>query len=567
MPNKQKPIVLLQDITFNDGTVIKLGEEDIIVIVGPNNAGKSATLRELNLKAISSRNRTDIVEGVNLNKIAKDEEALLNWFRNEGTVHKNPQKKIMVGNIAGVYEKDYLKSLWERDNLDGIGGLFIRHVSSEERLNAASPAPNISIDENPQHPLQIIERKVELEEKLSGFFFKAYGVDLVLNRAGGSQLPLHVGKRPEIEGDEDRLSTSYREKILDLPQLQVQGDGMRGFAGILLSAIASGFGILLIDEPEAFLHPPQARLLGQILAQETSDKQLIVATHDADFLRGIISGDYGNVRVCRIKREGNINHINLLNNKDIKELWSDPILRYSNILEGIFHEQVVICEGDADCHFYQAVLESLADADETKRVPDTLFTHAGGKQRIPTLMNALSKTGVPVKVIADFDVLNNVQPLSKMVQAQGGNHKEIETLRSRVASSINEKTAELRTANVKEEIENILNEIDTPNVPESAVRSVNEIMRRTSPWSEAKRQGKSFVPSGQASENLKKLLNILKDIGIFVVPSGELESFAKTIPGHGPRWLNGVLEKNLLEDEDLREAREFVLEVFPELKE
>lgn len=36
-----------EKIQFSDGTELQLAENDIVVFVGPNNAGKSAALREL----------------------------------------------------------------------------------------------------------------------------------------------------------------------------------------------------------------------------------------------------------------------------------------------------------------------------------------------------------------------------------------------------------------------------------------------------------------------------------------------------------------------------------------
>ena len=42
-----RPKLSFESITFSDGTKLSLDEDDIIVFVGPNNAGKSAALREL----------------------------------------------------------------------------------------------------------------------------------------------------------------------------------------------------------------------------------------------------------------------------------------------------------------------------------------------------------------------------------------------------------------------------------------------------------------------------------------------------------------------------------------
>ena len=71
---------------------------------------------------------------------------------------------------------------------------------------------------------------------------------------------------------------------LDL--LHEQGDGMRSFILVLINAIISNYSIVFIDEPEAFLHPPQAQLLGKILSKDLPlERQLFLATHSEDFLK------------------------------------------------------------------------------------------------------------------------------------------------------------------------------------------------------------------------------------------------------------------------------------------
>lgn len=42
------PSLSFESITFSDGQTLNFDSDEIIVFVGPNNAGKSAALRELN---------------------------------------------------------------------------------------------------------------------------------------------------------------------------------------------------------------------------------------------------------------------------------------------------------------------------------------------------------------------------------------------------------------------------------------------------------------------------------------------------------------------------------------
>jgi len=55
----------------------------------------------------------------------------------------------------------------------------------------------------------------------------------------------------------------------------------------LFEIVVSERDITLLDEPEAFLHPPQMRRLSETLSSEVKG-QLIVATHSSDILRGFL---------------------------------------------------------------------------------------------------------------------------------------------------------------------------------------------------------------------------------------------------------------------------------------
>ncbi len=104
----------------------------------------------------------------------------------------------------------------------------------------------------------------KLADRISTHFRHAFGKDLFPFRAGGSNFPLYVGKKPEKAFGEDELSRNFVEKLREQAEpLESQGDGMRSFATVLLYVlVADTHSIQFLDEPEAFLHPPQARLLG-----------------------------------------------------------------------------------------------------------------------------------------------------------------------------------------------------------------------------------------------------------------------------------------------------------------
>ena len=90
---------------------------------------------------------------------------------------------------------------------------------------------------------------------------------------------MRLGDPPEFQHELGRPTKDYLGQLRKLPKLEDQGDGVRNYMGLILNMLAGHHDIILIDEPEAFLHPPQARLLARILAERASKQQLFLATH------------------------------------------------------------------------------------------------------------------------------------------------------------------------------------------------------------------------------------------------------------------------------------------------
>jgi hypothetical protein len=281
-------------------------------------------------------------------------------------------------------------------------------------------------------------------------------------------------------------------------------------------------------------------------------------------MKGVIDASSENVRVIRLRRDGLLNRVRELDKRGIKELWSDPILRHSDVLDGLFHTKVVICEGDADCRFYSAIMDAQYGSGE-QIVPDVMFTHCGGKGRIPTIVKALRSLDVQTIVVCDFDVLREEHPLKAMCEALGANWKaDVEGDWRTVKRAVESKKSELASSEVASQIRTILNEVSQvsevseSHFPQSAVDQIQKVLRSSSPWSIVKSTGKGYLPSGEASQAYGRLIKKLHLVGLFIVEVGELERFDTSIGGHGPRWVTSVLGKNLGEAPELAEARDFV---------
>lgn len=552
--------IWISKIKFNDSTEIDIEPNDILIFVGANNVGKSESLKEID-KLLRSNNGTGkIITHIEIEKEGDGGDLIdhIGSFSKK-EYHNNPEPTYQ-GFGFNVNERN-AKSYWDKykTGLSELHKVFVNLLTTEARLSAANPPNRIALTtQAPTHPIHFLERYDFLEQEFSDYFHQAFGTDLIVYRNAGNQVPLYVGEKPIISDGEDRVSFSYLEKLEKLPTLHTQGDGMRSFVGVLLNAFVSNHSILLIDEPEAFLHPPQARLLGKMLAKDLpSDRQLFLATHSEDLLKGLLDSGATNIKVIRIRREEDINIIHKLDKNDIKEIWQDPLLRHSSVLNGLFHSRVVICESDSDCRFYSAILYSLYE-ESSEMSPDVLFINCGGKHRIPTVVKSLKRLDVSISVVADFDALNNINPIKDIIQELNGDWATIEHDWKVVKDSIDAKKPDIETNELKSEIMQVFDDVNSSIFPRDKLKTIKDLLRKASPWSHAKQVGKSFIPSGDQTNSFNGLIQKANEYGFFIVEQGELESFAKTIGNHGPKWVNEVLKKDLKNDPELEEARIFV---------
>jgi len=490
-----------------------------------------------------------------------DETEFLKHLQSYSTKHfsGNPEPYYQ-GFGYDIYEP-FARNWWTsyKNGVNNLHSLFVNILTTEQRIQAANPAPNIKLTTKPvSHPIHYLQKDDLLEKRFSDYFRQAFGTDLIVHRNAGSEVPLYVGDKPIPKTGDDRTSLSYIKELEKLDLLHEQGDGMRSFVGVLLNAFISNHSILFIDEPEAFLHPPQARLLGKMLAKDLpSARQLFLATHSEDFLKGLLDANIHKLKIIRIQREGSINKVSSLTSSDIDNIWNDSLLRHSNVLNGLFHSKVLICESDSDCRFFSAVLSTQFD-NTGIIAPDILFVHCGGKHRIPTVIKALKKLNVPITVVSDFDVLNDTNPLKEIFEDLGGIWADVENDWKIVKGGIEQKRPEFLTSDIKQGIENTLNSTKERIFPREKINEIQRALRKASAWSEAREVGKAFIPSGNATQAFERIQTKFKEKRFLILEVGELESFVKSVGNHGPKWVSEVLTKNLLTDTELEISRQFV---------
>ena len=560
------PSVTFESLTFSDGTTINLEPADVVVLVGPNNAGKSLALRELEF-SLGNNDKQVVLQSCKTRLIGTAENF-------EAFVKKHTRIRLSEGSwFLSGYQLNLsmsdldLRSFWPKA-LGSFSSMFCLSMPTETRISGSNPPRAINIwEQELEHPIHILVDDDELEIEISKYFYSAFHNDLILSRTLARNVSLLVGKRPaiDIKHGEDRLSKTYRQRVYDsTTPLTQQGDGMRSFASVILHLLAPvTASILLLDEPEAFLHPPQARLLGEIIATKKSSRaQLFVATHSPDVLKGLVKVAPDNLRLLRIQRDGNVNGIKELDKGLVKKISSDPLMNYSSVMSGVFHQRVIICEADSDCMFYSSILD--LDDVHGESHPDVLFIHAGGKGRMAILAETLGNLDVPVDIVADIDVLRDESELGRIIKALGGNWPNIQPAARIVRAAIDNSKPGLSIDQIKAGIGAALAQELPDSEPVRRLHSsLDAVFRRASPWETVKQNGESAIPQGDATQQFQKLQELCKEVGLWIVPVGEMEGFCKSIGGHGPGWVQQVIEERDIEnDVEFERARNFVRELW-----
>jgi len=567
----QLPQLTVASLEFSDGQTIGFNDNDIVVITGPNNSGKTVALGEIYAFYTSgdpdcgSKHR---VLKQMTRRMIQTPDALKISIRHHCQVVKGHVEYMPTGpynvSLDQIVQMPLSKGIPHPTGT--VAPIFIAFLQLERRLQMAAdsglpppyPAPVTALN-------HYLYRSRGKEFSVSEAFKTAFQMDFVVNRCAGESMQLRCGVRPAKGEEEEEYDQSFQTKMLALEHVGSQGHGVKAFAGILMQVLANPTSVLLIDEPEAFLHPPQAYLLGRWLSfNKSKETQIFVSTHSSDFIRGLLDANEERVRLLRLTHVDKINPVKELKSGDVKALWTDPILRYSNAIDGLFHTKVVVCEADSDCRFYSALMDAVrADGDAQA----CLFLPTFTKDRLAVPVEALQPVGVHTVVVADIDILKPdcIKTLTRIVSALGGNIHDFEADLNIIAHNVDpkgnghESSAEIAFKTM-EGIICAARQSGAVALSENVREGIKLAIKEKSPWENVKRTGKAWF-KGDAAAGFSRIDAALRKLGLFIVPVGIMEGFAPHVGGHGPKWLLATMKLDLKAAPELFEAREFATAV------
>jgi|SRR3989344_2043472 len=319
-------------------------------------------------------------------------------------------------------------------------------------------------------------------EKISEHIKQVFGIDIMFDKLvqGKKDIRLIPTAIAPASFTTTREEAQFWEDNSEI--LQHQGDGLKAYLKILYSLFNPSKDIIIIDEPEAFLHSPQRRALGKFIAENASaGKQIFIATHDSEFLRGVLTNTTIDTQIIHLKndikgaREYSINKIptGSTRSQNYNEL----------VLNSYFNKLTVLCEAEDDRMIYSYAGQKFLPTE----IVDVHFIGLNGKPDVFLIFKELNKLKIIASVIADIDVLYSGECLN------------IQNLEARDKVLLTEVQSGL----------NALSAIDRTNLKHSGLTVLTDITLK-----------------GKATSAIE----LLKKYRVFVVSVGELEGWIDTSP-------------------------------------
>lgn len=503
----------------------------ITVFVGPNNSGKSQVLIELQDWSVNGQAQAaTITEEVFFNPLSRDEvaQALRFPLVIDEEAHNLTTVSIrsMFGQSSGtnVSLSDLLQTAAQPNIFRGytsyaqLRGAYTLRLDGQTRLNLIREVGAGDFQSStPENAIARLFRENALREQVRQVIHDALGKYFVIDPTKSGSLRVKFSERAPVDENEER---SFTDAAIAFHRAAtaVEGvsDGIKAFTGIITALFASDPKIILIDEPEAFLHPALAMKLGKEIGKTINDsaKRLFIATHSASFIMGCIQSG-SPIDIVRLTYKGGIGTTRVLDRNKLLHLMRNPLLRSTGVIEGLFYEAVIVTESAADRAFYQEVNERLRSANDPRGISNCLFLNAQNKQTVWDIVKPLRELGIPTVGIIDLD----------MVKDGGADFSKI------IEGAFVPPLQHHPMSDMRDRIKRALDSSVPVGIP------VGDVTKNW--W---KRNGGVDILNSGDKQAANSYFDQFEAYGVFIVRSGELESWLKDlgVPANKKRWLYDI---------------------------
>lgn len=404
--------------SFND-----TGEQNLtklFALIGKNNSGKSAFIDAIqcvwgNKKLTSEDCHKKNGKPIEIKIVVESVDGTAGRKETEIVVkHEDEKTNYVINGKIGAKPPSNLPELLiipairnpESESTAGKGSFLINLISSIINLKVAQIKPLATFHDKPAKDLEIDEIKALLESKTSTQLkdLSQIASGYLQESLGDSALGIVIDPDSDLS-KAVKFSTKIRDPYLgkELEKVNVLncGTGLQSMAIIALLQTYADLqkqenSILLIEEPEVYLHPELQRKMFAVLRRIAKRTQVIYTTHSP-----IMISDLWDDSVRLITRKNGETEIAEV---DIGNVIKELGIRYEDVLNP---RVVVFVEGMTDVLFFKRLVE-LKHPEVYENIDRNVkFVATGGFQTIHiyALMNILlsANVTVPFYIIADSD--------------------------------------------------------------------------------------------------------------------------------------------------------------------
>ncbi|MCM3635298.1 ATP-dependent nuclease [Paenibacillus camelliae] len=445
---------------FKDRFSIDFSKDSIVILTGRNNTGKSTILEAINCffqketKAKTIPNDCFSVRGIDIVleavfETTDDSVTIIKKYKEESTPTFNDDKGVEIKKTHGLFntleeilnnKPFYITPSMLPDDINDL----IQNIYSEIIKNDLLKLENFNSESNDSKELlELAEEYKNLKAAYPSFLRKIkQNTDSILLKVSNDvsmnlktlfsnqHLSLNVigGESSGFSATDLLKSTNSSVHIDSNKQsnmpLSNQGTGLQRMSLIYLiqNMIEKKLlgenenKLLLIDEPEAFLHPEAVRALSRSLYTIGKTMPLMISTHSPILID--LSEKHTSIQVFRVGEKEAIQLYQSVNEQfDEDDIANMKILNYvdSYVNEFFFAEKVVIVEGDTEYIAFKHLSKERGD--------NIHIIRARGKGTIATLMKILNQFHSSYDVLHDVD--NHEKHSATTLKAQLTNCKKI----------------------------------------------------------------------------------------------------------------------------------------------
>lgn len=522
---------LLKRIELKSGPVgpekpLTVSSGHMTVFVGPNHSGKSLVLREIKEESTRTKPTTanKVLQSLSFNPLDQSvQDALRAELQAAASEYEQNGQPMVHLRLSGEYTfqkkhftDEVLAKLGSIENLrlqlDSWGhnhvNRFIRLLSGTERLTLLNETGRGNLRNPPLSIHGILFQDDARRAEFQQIIRAAFGWSFLIDPTGDTNFRVAISEQPFPSGIERSLSKEAIDFFVSCEGIETTSDGVRAFSGMVAAVITSEARVILIDEPEAFLHPALATSVAKELSRQAAKNnlQVVAATHNAAFVHGCVQAGI-DLTIVRLTFRKGLATSRVLQPSALVPLMRDPLLRSTGALNGIFYDAVIVTEADRDRAFYDEVNHRNVTFGKEGGIRDCLFLNAQNWQTTARVIGPLRSLGGAAAAIVDVDIVREDKgaAFQTLLEAAGmpeGSRRALGQLRGDLRSKLADKKSDLKSKGV------------------SAL-------------------------SGADRQDFENLIAQLAEYGVFLVPVGEVEGWLPDLSrrtSEKSEWLSETFE-------------------------